>query len=326
MKKHLHKLWTRISKKALEQDIREMEEKIQEQKKEFFQLKDTDEFLQSDSDLGSYRQYLFCRMPLHYLDSVFMTRREKLIPKITATFEPSIIRHISEVLSEKDMTHIFTMALYCQNIIPGKTGIRLVLEDPYRTIRTQPLNLTQNDAESLIGLVILAKVALNGNSYNPNIKDFQISAIQKTVYTLDGEYKNGSFQPIPVDTDRNRYYLLRNIRGVEECRTKLDAMETELERHGNRIETYAFRKTKDVLYIRRHGALDILYQSNGRLEYAFELQTKNYAQEVSDFFAMSKGLHLGEDGLEWNIFDPDRSNLYIKIMDSTFERDILSAT
>lgn len=326
MKTLLHNIWIRISKKALEKEISEMEAKLEEQKKEIFRIKDADEIMQSDSDLGSYRKYLFRRMPLQHLDSVFMTRRDKLIPKVTATFEPTIMRHICQNLSDKNEAHIFTMALYCSDVIMDRNGARLVLEDPYRRIMTQPLKLTAEEAEELMGMVVLTKVELCSNSYNHKVTEFKVSAIRKTVYSWFEEYKNGIASPIAMEPALNRYYLLKNIRGVAECRLQLDRMEAELARIGNRIETYAFRKSEDILYIRRKGLTEILYQVNGKLEYAFEPQEKGRAQEVREFFDMAKGRHLGKEGLELDIFNEEHpENMYIRIMDSTFERDTFAA-
>ena len=99
--------------RELEQELKRLEEVKKQKLQVLSRLKEEEEFLEADSYLGKYRKVLFHRLPLCWLDSVYVTESTKLSKLVNASFQSQIIEHIVDLIIREKHSPVFTMALLC---------------------------------------------------------------------------------------------------------------------------------------------------------------------------------------------------------------------
>ena len=275
-----------------EEEIKRLEALKREKLAELARLKEEEEFLEADSYLGPYRKILFRRLPLDWLDSVYRTKVAALEKRVNASFQPQVVKNITEHIIQEKTTPVFTMALHCMGVIPMQGGTKMILQDPYRMITTNPLKLSLEEAEGYIDDLLLVRIRFTAEAASAT--EFEVLSLRRTRYTRLQEKTDHGLKDVFPESALIRYLDQKNVKGARECMRALDGIQGELERIGNRIETFCCRYSQGQLYIRRHGVKELLLVVGDHLEYIW--QQTGSVDDAKEIGLLSNGIGIGTKG------------------------------
>lgn len=188
-------------------------------------LKEKESLAVAQSLNRSYRKSFFRRIPLGWLDSVYCTRRDKILKHISSTLSTYDMRRDVKRLSFERLDKCYRECQYyaviCEAVINTPQGVVLSIRDPYRKMHTQPLkNTSIEQAERWVNSMLVVKAHLTEDQLTND--ELQVERIKLLKYTRNSEKKEpGVYEKIPSFLSRE-FEGFRGVYGYQKC---LDAEE-----------------------------------------------------------------------------------------------------
>ncbi len=270
-----------------EEEKEYLENRINTVKKEIENIKEKDFFQTARLHYGKMDQfYSYRRLPVSELNTVYHTKRERLLEQITLTFNPRVIRSAfvrMEVNGEKES--IEYMALCCTGVRRVDSTYRLCLKDPYREIigyiadiPTEIMERIKSE-ENLIGRIVQVKLPISKDRLAAGC--FPVLAMKLLPYFLHAEEKES--QRWELETrDYDIFEDLIGINGIDRCRQACINKIIQLEKSGGlraRPEEEREAIENGFIFIRcEYVAYTLIFQQ-GYIELATEEKPKLHPDE-----------------------------------------------
>lgn len=258
---------TRQKEKQLEEEIALLEEERRRLKQELTLATETELYKTAKS--YSYRDslLLYRMVPISMITTPFYQKRELLAKKATACFLPGVIKGIKNQADfALDFNPQLHFAMYCEKITPTPDGIQFVLSDPYRTIQTYPVDISESEVLNYVGKLVIATLIIPENYEKEQL--FTLTSIKATSYASDYLMKH---------EDWTLLQNLTTVSGSDECIHALHEVEIAFSNkypntpekrthHASWVHENEFRITTD-------NRLMCFHIKNGIIWYADELRT-----------------------------------------------------
>lgn len=187
-------------------------------------IKEKEAFASAKARGHMHRKLLLRRLPVAWVNSVFCTQRENILPLITYTFDNVNINNIVININTFHLpyeTHYF--AMLCKNVVMTDKGIVLELEDPYRKISTYPLQrIDLETAQSFIGRIVVVKLQITRDAAINKV--FRVEGIKLLKYTCKGVLINNVEKIIEAPMYPSIKFL-ENLHKYDECIYALNSVE-----------------------------------------------------------------------------------------------------
>lgn len=248
----------------IQKEIDLLEEKKRKLIAEINDIDEKDEFATGETYTKNHVDLYYKILPLEYIPTIFNTRRESLLKYINATFEEFIIDCVLRCLDiDKKEFAIMSIAMLCETVIQTKDGPVLILSDPYKRIKSQPLKVDFETAASWVGRIVVARIKIS-KTVNKD-KQFEIKGIKVLKYTLYGIIdETGNENKITYSGLTFKDHI--NCEGNEECIEALSNIEKDLIKKGY----ITLRRTDHILSFRKDDIIELLVIKHNKLNYLYK--------------------------------------------------------
>lgn len=164
---------------------------------------------------------LFRRLPIGWIDSVYCTRRDKIVKHVSSTLSTYNMRRdicrLKLAGPDEYYKEYQYYAVICEAVVPTSQGVVLFIRDPYRKMHTQPLKKTSiEQAQNWVGLMLVVKAHITEDQFTND--ELYIERIKVLKYTRDAEKKlSGNFEKIPSFLAKE-FEFYRGIFGQDKCK------------------------------------------------------------------------------------------------------------
>lgn len=281
-------------KEALLATIRDLE-------KDIYQMKEIDCFRKIRVRQEDFLKYMYLRMDVSYLKSIYHTRRKEILEHITSSFDPFMVKHSISRMEELGYSYETEyFALFCSQIKKTINGYLLELMDPYRKINGLLAKFPEGESEdTLKNHVLRVKINVDKKLLIEGATT-EILDVYALPYSLEGDYgiesysKNNSTCSYPIET-RDYDYLkeLENAKNQNQAYELCVQMAERMKKDGffrplssEDQETIA----KGYLYIRGRFQYYVLIFKNKRVEVITEstrgmdeIDMQYWKEDISDY-------------------------------------------
>ena len=220
------------STQQLLDEINELEKQKEELEKEIKDYVEKEDFAVACGMCRHIKDNLFYRrFPMESIDSVFWTRRDILLPLVSATMQEECIREIKYgYIKQKYDNHYIYVACICDGIIYSQKGPVLVLHDPYKKFISKALEKQPHDIETWIGRMLVLKMILEDNPTKQT--EFKVVGVKKLRFTEFGEMVNNEERSIRNEKDNSVFKELSEANNYHDCMKELVRFQHITSRYG----------------------------------------------------------------------------------------------
>lgn len=259
--------------------LKDLKKRNVELKDEIKSYEDQEEFKRRNTlcDKEFYGILYFKRLPLSYINTVFYTYAYWLYPKVNTTFEEYILGITIEHLKALDQESIkLTFAMLCVGVKASIQGPILILNEPYKTLRTKPLrNTTLKTAKSWVNRILLVDLTITKTAFDD--VEFKAHRIRPLKLTRYGELVDGVEKPFSHGDNITQFsfygsesHCFKNDKrilesyghasGKEACMNALDELESF---YAKQCIIPPYRENKNTLWIRlEYESIGVFYNGN----------------------------------------------------------------
>lgn len=286
----------KLHEKAYEkiQKIDELNRKKEQLKKAIDEIDEKEALAQAKCSTYMRDKILLHRLPVGWLDSVYCTCREELIPQISCTLGiPDLeraVRYRTFFFKERRVYYQY-FALLCEAVLPASEGIVLVLRDPFRTVFSQPIkNLSAKMAMSWIGRILIVKAEIFEDQCNRDV--LEICSIKRTKLTKKGIINASGKEEKLFSMPAQAFIGRRKVLTKLDCEIELENIKRRAVENG--WWAYKCRFGDYALYLAKGTCLCGIVYRGGIFEVVWDTEKKfdDYEKRLMDALTDGQELEL----------------------------------